>query len=134
MAEPAQLHALSREQAADIRARELAAATEKGREEGRAEWSDKLADAVKHASAVAQNAHAGELKRIGAETVQRERAAHAHGFWKAATILAVTGPILGALVAIAIMDRVQASSFNAAADFGREQVLTGAIEIGRAHV
>jgi hypothetical protein len=98
-----------------------------GRDQGRKEWMPYVAGALEVSLGAVGVAHKAEIERTRAETIEHERKAHAHGFWKGGQIVGIICLALGALGAIAIMDLVQRSSFNAAASFGERQVMTGAL-------
>ncbi len=115
----------------DAKRQEALAALERAREEGRAEvraerepWADTIARAT---AKPLEAAHAAALAEANKRALNEARSAHAHGYHKAAWQIGLVSLLIGAFGAIAIMDLVQRSSFTAAAEFGREQVLTGVV-------
>jgi hypothetical protein len=79
------------------------------------------------ALAAQAEAHEAEMGRVNAETVARERAAHAHGFHKATWMMGVPALILGAVGGVLAVLGVQGVVWADASDATRENVLTGAM-------
>jgi len=73
------------------------------------------------------DAHKAELSRVAAETVEREKAAHAHGFHKASWM--VGGPLFlaGGLVAAGLVLISQDVAWQNGADATRQGVTAGAV-------
>lgn len=114
--------------------RQVRAALEAQRKAQAAELKQvkKAADAARAAALAAQtDAHQEEFSRRESAVRDELAAAHAHGFWKAAPIFGALAALvfltLGCVGTMAVMSFSVDRSFDAAAEFGERQTMTGAL-------